>query len=380
MENNNLSLLKGVSTNRDEAKAVQELYEMINQPNSSGVFFFCSSKYDLDRLAGELTRHFTCPLIGCTTTGEITPFGIVDHSITGVSFPSSMFKITPYFISSLNTFNFQEAAKLARDINNKLEIAKEENPNNRTFGFLLIDGLSQMEERVLAYLSETLTTLPIFGGSAADDLSFKETFVFKDGQFTNNTAVLALVETSLPFTVFKTQHFVETDHKLVITDADPDNRLVKEINGEPAAWEYARLLRIEIEDLTPTTFSKYPVMLKIGGEYYVRSIINANNDGTLTFACAIDSGLVLTIAKGVDLVQNLNESFNRVTQEISNTQLIIGCDCAWRKLEINEKGINKQVSQLFINNNVIGFHTYGEQFNSIHVNQTFTGVAIGGLV
>ena len=28
-------------------------------------------------------------------------------------------------------------------------------------------------------------------------------------------------------------------------------------------------------------------------------------------------------------------------------------------------------------NNVIGFATYGEQFNAMHVNQTFTGVAIG---
>jgi len=26
---------------------------------------------------------------------------------------------------------------------------------------------------------------------------------------------------------------------------------------------------------------------------------------------------------------------------------------------------------------VIGFNTYGEQFNGMHINQTFTGVAIG---
>jgi len=27
---------------------------------------------------------------------------------------------------------------------------------------------------------------------------------------------------------------------------------------------------------------------------------------------------------------------------------------------------------------VFGFSTYGEQFNGVHVNQTFTGVALGG--
>jgi hypothetical protein len=28
-------------------------------------------------------------------------------------------------------------------------------------------------------------------------------------------------------------------------------------------------------------------------------------------------------------------------------------------------------------NNVIGFSTYGEQFSAMHLNQTFTGVALG---
>ena len=181
----------------------------------------------------------------------------------------------------------------------------------------------------------------------------------------------------LPFSVFKAQHFVETDNKFVITDADPDKRIVKEINGEPAAWEYAKLIGLDVKELTPTIFSKFPVMLKIGGEYYVRSVLKANEDGTLTFACAIDSGLVLTVAKGIDLVENLDATFGDVRQKV-NPQLIIACDCAWRKLEIIEKGNKNQVDGLYKENNVIGFSTYGEQYNSIHVNQTFTGVAIGG--
>jgi hypothetical protein len=34
------------------------------------------------------------------------------------------------------------------------------------------------------------------------------------------------------------------------------------------------------------------------------------------------------------------------------------------------------MSRLLADHDVIGFNTYGEQFNSVHVNQTFTGVAI----
>ena len=35
------------------------------------------------------------------------------------------------------------------------------------------------------------------------------------------------------------------------------------------------------------------------------------------------------------------------------------------------------VSKLLAQNHAIGFSTYGEQFHGMHVNQTFTGVAIG---
>jgi hypothetical protein len=35
------------------------------------------------------------------------------------------------------------------------------------------------------------------------------------------------------------------------------------------------------------------------------------------------------------------------------------------------------VSAFLRRQRVIGFNSYGEQFNGMHINQTFTGVAIG---
>ena len=34
------------------------------------------------------------------------------------------------------------------------------------------------------------------------------------------------------------------------------------------------------------------------------------------------------------------------------------------------------MSKMLARHHVLGFNTYGEQFNMLHVNQTFTGVAI----
>ena len=56
--------------------------------------------------------------------------------------------------------------------------------------------------------------------------------------------------------------------------------------------------------------------------------------------------------------------------------LVLGCDCILRFLEAQELGLRTRVGEIMVANNVIGFATYGEQFNAMHVNQTFTGVAL----
>ena len=118
-------------------------------------------------------------------------------------------------------------------------------------------------------------------------------------------------------------------------------------------------------------------MLRFGGEYYVRSIQKVNEDGSLTFYCAIDEGLVLRVAQGEDLVENLQGALREARKEIPSIKLTIGFDCILRRLEVAEKGLEEQVNEILKQNDVIGFNTYGEQYNFVHINQTFTGIALG---
>jgi Uncharacterized conserved protein len=128
----------------------------------------------------------------------------------------------------------------------------------------------------------------------------------------------------------------------------------------------------------PAVFAAHPVVLRIGGSYFVRSIQKVNDDESLSFYCAIDEGIVLTVARGEDLVGNLEQTFESVVSVVGEPALTIGCDCVLRNLEIGQRGLRDAVSSLFRRHNVVGFSTYGEQYNAMHVNQTFTGVAIGG--
>ena len=42
----------------------------------------------------------------------------------------------------------------------------------------------------------------------------------------------------------------------------------------------------------------------------------------------------------------------------------------------NDQGDLEQIGGFLREQRVMGFNTYGEQFNGMHINQTFTGVAI----
>jgi hypothetical protein len=226
-------------------------------------------------------------------------------------------------------------------------------------------------------VQSALGEIPLIGGSAGDGLEFGHTYVYRDGAFRSDSAVIAVVETVLPFTTFKTQHFISTDDRVVVTEADPEHRVVGEINGRPAAEDYARLIGADVEQLDAGSFAAQPMVVLIDGTDYVRSIQKVNPDGSLTFFCAIEEGLVLRAARCGDLVADLEDAFAQLRDEIGEPQLVIGCDCILRKLEVVQRGIEDRVATLFRENNVIGFNSYGEQYGGVHVNQTLTGIAIG---
>ncbi|MBU0631396.1 FIST C-terminal domain-containing protein [bacterium] len=368
----------GQSQAKEPKEAVREFHASISQPNIELVIFFCSNDYDLEQLTEEINHLFgKINVIGCTTAGEIGPMGYLSHSISGVSFSSESCLAVTGLLDNLNQFTVSRTHDFTQALLQQLEGKISDSSSRHSFALMLIDGLSVREEPVAHMLQHALGTIPLFGGSAGDGLNFAKTYVYHDGRFHSDSVVLAVVSTSLPFKIFKTQHFVSTDKRLVITQANPKERTVQEINGFPAAEEYARLTGISVKELDPAHFADSPVVVKIDGADYVRAIQKANPDGSLTFYCAIEEGVVLRIAHGLDIVKSLEETFQKIYEDIGEPQLVIGCDCILRNQEIIQSNQKAGIEKLFQSNKTIGFSSYGEQFHGVHVNQTLTGIAIG---
>lgn len=376
---NTQALIRTAQSSAMQARqAVREFHAAVQQPEMALVVFFCSSRYDLAALADEMNQLFAgVEVVGCTTAGEIGPAGYCSFSLCGASFPSGSFTAVAGLFEHLQQFDIAKGQAFTHGLLQQFEAKAPQSSDKNSFAFLLIDGLSVREEPVVRTFQDVLGRTAMIGGSAGDDLEFVRTGVFQHGAFHLDGAVLMLLTTPLPFKIFKTQHFTSQVERLVVTEADPARRIVKEINGLPAAEEYARVVGAHVTDLDPMRFATSPVVVVIEGNDYVRAIRQANADGSLTFFCAIDEGLVLRVAHGDDLIENLNQTFDALLSAVGPPQAVLACDCVLRNLEITQDHLKNVVGDIFRRHNVVGFSTYGEQYGGVHVNQTFTGIAFG---
>ena len=163
----------------------------------------------------------------------------------------------------------------------------------------------------------------------------------------------------------------------MVTGADPRRRVVTEINAEPAGPEYARIAGIALDRLTPAAFATHPLVVRVGEQWFVRSVQRLNADHSLTFMCAIDEGVVLTVGRGGDLIGNLSAQFRRIHDDLGRPELVVAFDCMLRGLELDQRRLRDQASAVLDANRAIGFSTYGEQYEAMHMNQTLSGIAIG---
>ena len=376
MEENNKPLRRGQSFASDPRQAVSELHQAIAQPDMALVIFFCSSHYDLDLLATAINESFAgTTVIGCTTAGEIGPAGYGEGGVVGLSFSAASCSALVGRIDNLATVE----ESVVRDQVWEMRRQPTEGVVGLRFAVLLIDGLCGREESIARGCQAGLGNVPLVGGSAGDDQRLLSTKVFADGAFRENAAVLAIVTTELPFKVFRSHHFVGASDPLVVTAADAPRRIVREINGRPAAEEYARVSGIAPGQLNAAHFAASPMVVKINGTDHVRSIRQVNDDGSLTLYCAIESGVVLRLARNLDLIKSRKALFADLRQKVGGLDVVLGFNCIHCSIEAQGSDENGAIERLFKDNGVVGFSCYGEQFMGVHVNQTFTGVAIGDL-
>ena len=366
------------------ADAVSEIARAIGTPALSQIVAFFSHDYAPEILANAMEKQFPgVPVAGCSMSGGIAPAGGLDRGLVVIAFPFERFRIVSTVIDAIDHLDVERTASavraLCRTLDPVVSSREAEGPSvdHRHFALSLIDGLANAEETVVSAIAWALDGIPIVGGSAGDDLRFRDAVLLHGGRIHRNAAVLVLVETDVPFEIFKSDNFEPTGTKFVVTASDGERRTIHELNAEPAAREYAMAIGLDPEGLSPMSFAAYPLAVKVGGEYFCRSIRRMNEDGSLSFFCAIDEGVVLTLAEPRDIVASTRTELARLDAALGGVDLIIGFECVLRRLDAESRQVGHGIADLYRRYNVVGFETFGEQYRAMHLNQTFTGIAIG---
>ena len=376
-----MQIVEGSSEQHDARLAVAEAAR--NWPGDITpdiLFVFHSSLQSAAEVAAALHEQFPNTLsVGCTTAGEWLSGSHRNGALVLTGIKSDQIDWAATSLDNLDDNAADSAKTVCNELLRQLNRSWSELDGEQYFCLSLFDGLSCREEPFIAAMAAELGDIPLLGGSAGDDLKFEGAYVIINGNAYQHAAVFIMARSALPFQAIKHQHYIPGSDDVVITRADVKQRLVYRLDGVPAAERYAGLLGLDVADLNGQIFSEHPLSYPYANECYVRAIRRAGEDGSLEFGCAIEEGMVLNLCNHQNMIDHFNDLVTSRKQETGKAKLLIACNCIYRALEGADESTNQQQAEMSLSlaEHMIGFDTYGEQWQGLHMNQTLVALAIG---
>lgn len=267
----------------------------------------------------------------------------------------------------------------------KINIKLEDSTQQNTFAYMLIDGISSSESFLMEaiYKSKKIPYL-LVGGSAGSlsinsgkaGLNFNETLIYSNGSVLTSKATMVLIKLKSDFRygIFKSQNYKATNACFTVSDASLEKRIVenviynnKKITLLQAVAEYFKVSQEKaIEKLNDYTFA-----VKIGDEFFIRSVVNFNTDGSTPFYCDIATGDTLYLMEKTDFAQQTKSDYEKYSRDKPKPIGAIFNDCILRRL-VNLKNL----ASLNVFNeisNIAGFSTFGE-ICGVNINQTLLSI------
>ncbi len=137
------------------------------------IIIFFSSEHDLSVLTAALANAFPdVPVSGCSTAGEVGPLGMMQGGIVLIAFPETGFRVLSEAIPAFDQSGVERASEIARRLKTQIILGSSRSARDNVFALVLIDGLSNKEEALIAAVIWSLDDIELIGGSAGDGLAF----------------------------------------------------------------------------------------------------------------------------------------------------------------------------------------------------------------
>ncbi|MES2546652.1 MAG: FIST N-terminal domain-containing protein [Pseudomonadota bacterium] len=368
----------------DSKMALKDLPSSSPLASANLVLAFGSIKrFNEGKLQGFLkARYPTAQVIGCTTSGEISPNGVFDDSIqiTAIQWEKTVQRVAQTKMSGMQS-SFEAAAGLAKQL---------KADSLRTV-LVISDGLNVNGSELLKGFQSVLGEIPIVGGLAGDGGAFVKTLQLYNETVSDNLVIAvglygpALITASGALGGWKPYGPPRTVTK-------SEKNVVFEMDGKPALPLYRMYIGEAFSKGLPGSGLKFPLAVIEEGKRDVEKIrtllaIDSKNN-SLTFAGNVEEGETVRLCQTNHdrLVDGAGAAANLVmdglnANKTNQTGLAICVSCVGRKgvmAELVGDEIKLVQQILGPQTSLTGFYSYGElaprpnTTDSVLHNQTMT--------
>lgn len=314
-------------------------------------------------------------IVSATTAGELGPDGFREGGISALSLAGGL-RASARLLEHLDRLPLDRLDQLPDQLAADLDLALDQLDPARSVFVTLFDGLSNAEDMTTAYLGRLVRRVGLVGGSAGDGLEMRRTRVGLGTKVRSDAAVVLALTSETPLALISAHHFAPTGVWVTATRVDRSGRRVITLDHQPARARFAELAGCSLETLNATNTAHISFATQLRGRWMMCSVLDPSIDGPLNVARQVETGQRLMLMRAGDIVAATDAEVARLTQELGRTpRALLLFNCLGRHLSAAQDG---QLQPLFDALHVAplgGFNTYGEQFGTLHINHTLTGIA-----
>ncbi len=327
-------------------------------------------------------RYPTAQIVGCTTSGEISPTGVYDDSIqiTAIQWQKVMQRVASAKIAGMQD-SFDTGVGLAKQL---------KADSLRTV-LLISDGLNTNGSELLKGFQAILGDVPIIGGLAGDGGAFTKTLQIYNDTISSNMAIaIGLYGDALVMSSGALGGWRPYGPPRAVTKSEKN--VVYELDGKPALPLYRMYIGEAFARGLPGTGLRFPLAVIEEGKRDVEKIRTLGGfnvkDNSLTFFGNVEEGTTVRLCQTNHgrLVEGAGAAAQLVLDGLSDhktnqTGLALCVSCVGRKGVMAEQVGDevKLVRQILgPQTSVTGFYSYGELAprpntnDSVLHNQTMT--------
>lgn len=153
----------------------QEASNFTKSNENKGYILFCN----IDIII-QLSKMVSDNVVLCSTAGEYSKEGYKNGMISGFEYDLVDAEVVEILYPPI------------RSIDKLKESYKKVQSNKNAFALLLCDSITEMEEAIITTFYFTEDSFKIIGGSAGDNLKFKETFIFLGSKRVHSAAIFLI--------------------------------------------------------------------------------------------------------------------------------------------------------------------------------------------